>query len=481
MMVEYLAAWLLPVILGAAVCRLADGAHWPGRIAADIGGGWLAGLVLAAIACAIGARADVPHALARVLPWLGAFAVLAWVAAAVRAHRMPRARPTAIAFPSSRGLHLLWWLLAAAIVLRLLLLADEASLRPVFPWDAWSAWAIKPKTWMLLGHAEPYVSMADWLAQPHAPLRTAAAWNYPELLAWIEIWFASGAGGWDESLVNLAWCGALAAFALALYGHARRFGLHPCAAMGFCYALVSLPLVDAHVALAGYADLWIGVAAGMASLAWARWLVLRERAQWLLALGWALCLPAIKLEGSLWLLAFAFVMLLERLARTGRRAVAAAVVIAILGLLLSGGIPLPVFGLGVVRVGWNAVAIPGFGSFDLAWHDVGGSVVASLFQLPNWHLLWYVFPLLLALRWRAWRGDAPTRMFGLLVLLQWLLLFFLFFLTAAAAWAADFTSANRLILQIVPTAFVFAILLVRRVPAQRGEWLVAVPAPGRRG
>ena len=38
------------------------------------------------------------------------------------------------------------------------------------------------------------------------------AWNYPELLAWIEVWFASAAGGWNEPLVDLAWCGALAAF-----------------------------------------------------------------------------------------------------------------------------------------------------------------------------------------------------------------------------------------------------------------------------
>ena len=50
---------------------------------------------------------------------------------------------------------------------------EEALLRPVFPWDAWSAWAVKPKTWMLIGHAEPYVSMLQWLADPTAAVRTA--------------------------------------------------------------------------------------------------------------------------------------------------------------------------------------------------------------------------------------------------------------------------------------------------------------------
>jgi hypothetical protein len=32
--------------------------------------------------------------------------------------------------------------------------------------------------------------------------------------------------------------------------------------------LVSLPLIDAHVALAGYADLWVAITLGLAVLAW---------------------------------------------------------------------------------------------------------------------------------------------------------------------------------------------------------------------
>ena len=384
------------------------------------------------------------------------------------------------------GLRILWWLLVALIVSRLLLLGYEASLRPVFPWDAWSAWALKPKSWLLLGHVEPFVSMFDWLANPPAALRTAATWNYPETLAWIQVWFASAAGGWNGSLVDLAWCGALTAFAIAAYGYLRGFGLSPVLAIGLVYALVSLPLIDAHVALAGYADLWVAVTLGLATLAWSRWLIFRERAQWLLAVAFALCLPAIKLEGAVWLLAFSAVVVLELLPSRWRRGIAAVSVgCGVIGIAL-GGFSLPMLGLGWVHIAWSHVEIPAIPAFELAWHPVGGAMLASLFTLPNWHLFWYLFPVLVALRWRRLLEDRAARLLGVFVLLQLAFLFVLFFFTGAAAWAEDFTSVNRLILQVVPGIFAFIAVLLRgadfgnaapdrelQAGAQGGRWPAA--------
>ena len=465
MRTDYLLAWLLPLLFGAGVCRLlATRSAWRGMMASVLGAGWLVGVFVAALIASRVGRGDTVHAFTAVFPWLCALAVAAWAAVAVR-HRWQRKRGQPIAAleetPPSIALRVLWWLLGAAIVLRLLLLGDEASLRPVFPWDAWSAWALKPKSWLLLGQAEPYVSMADWLGDVVATTRTAATWNYPELLAWIQVWFASGAGGWNEPLVNLAWCGALAAFALAAYGYWRGLGVRPVFAIGLVYALVSLPLIDAHVALAGYADLWVAVTLGLAALAWSRWLVTRERGQWLLGVGLALCLPAIKLEGAVWLVAFAAVVILDLLPARWRWRIAGGLAgLFVLGLAL-GGFSLPLPGLGWVRIAWGEVSIAAIPAFELTWHPVGGAMLASLFTLPNWHLLWYALPLLVALRWRVLARDPAARLLGLLVLLQLAFLFVLFFFTSASAWAEDFTSANRLILQVVPCVFVFAALLLR--------------------
>lgn len=467
MRTDYVLAWLLPLIAGAGVCRLAGGARLRGHWAAALGTGWIVGLMLVAACVQLTVSAGTTHAFAQAAPWLAALATLAWLLAG---RRWWRARAVAIAAPApapraTTAMRLLWWWLLAMVVVRLLLLGDEAALRPVFPWDAWSAWAIKPKTWMLLGHAPAYVPMPEWLANAPDATRTATTWNYPELLARLQLWFASAAGGWNEPLVDIAWCGALAAFALAAYGSWRQIGLAPWLAMTLVYALVSLPLVDAHVALAGYADLWIAVVLGLATLAWSRWLLLRERGQWLLAIGLALCLPSIKLEGAIWLLAFCAVVVLDLLPARWRWKVVGAVVLAFaLGLAL-GGFSLPMLGLGWVHVAWGSVTIPGIPPFELTWHAVGGAMLSSLFTLPNWHLLWYLLPLLLAWRWRTLARDHAARLLGMLVLLQALFLFLLFFFTSAAAWAADFTSANRLILQVVPTVFVFVAVLLRGVGA----------------
>jgi len=467
--IEYLLAWLLPLLLGSGLWWLSNGGRRSnGDIAASLGVGWIGGLFVCAFAASLRARGDTLDALSLTAPWLGGLALLAWVGAVVRTRRSGTLSPRPARTDQDSLSRVIWWVLLALIVVRLLLLADEASLRPIFPWDAWSAWAVKPKTWILLGHADPYVSMAGWLADPSAARRTAASWNYPELLAWVQVWFASAAGGWNEPLVDLAWCGALGAFALAAYGYWRSFGLRGWIAIVLVYALVSLPLVDAHVALAGYADLWLAVTLGLATLAWTRWLILRERSQWLLAIAFALCMPAIKLEGAIWLLGFSAVVVLDLLPSLWRKFVAAGVVVLVVGGLLLGGFALPMLGLGWVHFAWDSVDIPSVGTFKLAWHPVGNAMLASLFTLPNWHLLWYVFPVVVSLRWRRLLHDHVARMLCLLVLQQFAFLFLLFFFTDAAAWAQDFTSANRLILQVVPCLFVFVAVLLREVgPGRR--------------
>ena len=261
--------------------------------------------------------------------------------------------------------------------------------------------------------------------------------KYPELLAWIELWFASAAGAWTEPLIDVAWCGALAAFAFAAYGYWRALGLASWLALGLVYVLVSLPLIDAHVALAGYADLWLALTLGLTTLAWVRWIIEGERGQLALAACLALCLPAIKLEGAVWLLAFGAVVVLDVLPRRWRWRTLGALAVVAVAAVAAGA-------FGPVQVSFNRIDIPSLGTFSPAWHGVGGAMVASLFTLPNWHLFWYAVPVLLLIRRKRLAGDRAARMLGLMLLLDFAFLFVLFFLTTASAWALDFTSAMRI-------------------------------------
>ena len=461
---NYIAAWVLPLLTGSGLwIAFNGGVRRPGDPAVAIGAGWLIGVFVAAGCARWSAPADTAHAFAHAWPWVAAIGVIAWIAAIMRmrgaAIRVRFAEETSVQAGRFLWTRWSWWLLLLLIVVRFLLIGDEASMRPVFPWDAWSAWSMKPKAWFLAGRMEPYVPMLEWISHADAAVRTAGAWRYPELLAWVQLWFASAAGAWNEPLVDLAWTGALCAFALAAYGCWRAFALPPWIAMGLVYAFISLPLIDAHVALAGYADIWVAITLGLALLAWTRWLLFRERGQWLLALAIAFCLPMLKLEGMVWLLAFLMVVVLDLLPKARRLRLT----IAAGALLAAGAFVALLFGVGVVRLVRDGVEITSLGTFGLGWHSVGGAMVASLFTLPNWHLLWYLVPLLLILRARRFRDDRSARLLGLLVLFDFAFLFVLFFLTGAGAWAEDFTSANRLILQVVPSVFVLASVLLRGV------------------
>jgi hypothetical protein len=452
----YFFAWLLPLFTGSGVWLALRGVRARGDAFAAIGAGWLVGVFLAAASARFAASGETRLAISHAWPWLAGAGIVAWAVAIARWRKAssPVWQTGAV---TPLLVRVAITLLLAWIGLRFLTIGQEALLRPVFPWDAWSAWSTKPKTWFYVGHMEPYVSMTEWLSRANEALRTQSAWRYPELLAWIEIWFASGASAWNEPLVDVAWCGALAAFAFAAYGYWRANGLAPWLGVALVYALVSLPLVDAHVALAGYADLWLALTLGLVSLAWTRWLIRRDPGQGLLAVATALCLPMIKLEGMVWLLAFLGVVLLDLVPSQWRwRAALSLAALVVVGVLAA-------VGMGAIAISWGSITIPSLGTFALAWHGVGGAIAASLFTLPNWHLLWYAVPVLLVVQRRRFRVDRAARLLGLMLLVDFAFLFVLFFLTTASAWAQDFTSANRLILQLVPSVIVLAALLLRPI------------------
>lgn len=462
-MTAWLLAWLLPLAAGSGLCVvLGCGLRGRWDIAAALGNGLLLGWFLTAWLVSLLSSADTPHAFAHVAPWLGAIAVLAWAGAIA----LRRRQAWAVTPPLPRAWRIAWWLFLALIVVHLAVLGSEALLRPTFPWDAWSAWAVKPKTWFLLDHYVPYVDPASWLADPSVPARTSAVWDYPPLLAWLQVWFASACGEWNEPRINLAWTGVLAAVAVASYGQWRAIGIGRGLAMALVYAFVSLPLVGVHAALAGYADIWLAAALGMAVLAWLRWLRRREVGQLVLAIAFVLSLPVIKLEGAVWLLVFSVVAVLAMLPVRWRwRLVALAIGLVVLGVAL-GGFLFPMLGLGWVRVDWGQVVVPALGTLDLHWRPVGTAMLSGLLTLPNWHLLWYVLPLLVIWRWRVLVHDRASACLGSMLGACAAFLFVLFFFTDASAWAQNYTSANRLVLHLVPAVFSLAALLLADLSAE---------------
>src|SRR5690242_1063796 len=151
-------AWLLPLFAGSGVWLALRDVRAHGDAFAAIGAGWLVGVFLAAACARFAASGDTRLAVAHAWPWLVGIGVVAWAIAIVRLRKGAPARLeaepiTPLVVRIAIAFLLVW------IGLRFFAIGQEALLRPVFPWDAWSAWSTKPKTWFYVGHMEPYVSM----------------------------------------------------------------------------------------------------------------------------------------------------------------------------------------------------------------------------------------------------------------------------------------------------------------------------------
>ena len=453
-------AWLLPIFAGTATWLALCPTRRPGWRAAALGYGIVAGMLIGAGATALFARADTAHALAHAAGWIAGFGIVATTIA------WWRRRPCTVVSGRSEKINIwtsgLLALAMASLLWRGWIALREILLRPTFPWDAWDAWAVKSKTWFLLGHYAPFVSLQDWLRAVGTDVHTGIAWSYPATLAWLQVWFASAADGWIEPMVNLPWLALWVGLLFGHYGQWRALGLSRVKALVGVYALGSLPLLDVHVALAGYADLWIATVLGFGVLAWMRWIEQRDRGQLAIAAICAMLLPALKLEGGVWLLLFVCVAAFGSLPRRWRW-YAIGIGTCAIGLgIVFGNLVLPLVALGWTHVEGGAVEVPVIGRLAIGWHAAAfDGVLNALFAQRNWNMLWWLAPIIVVLRWREARAHESIRLLGLFLLAGFGFLLFLFLFTDAARWAESYTAINRLIMHLVPATITLLALLLR--------------------
>jgi len=457
----YAVAMALPVVAGAlgvlALCR-----GGPGRLALALGYGSVLGMLVASALTALTARADTVHAWNHAAVWLALCAAVAGVVVVYRQRASSRKVSPAPSEKVKYWKNIIIALALASLIWRGFIMAGEVLQRPTYPWDAWVAWAVKSKTWFLLGHYAPFVPIDAWLGTAGAELYSGPAWAYPATLSWMQVWFASAAGDWIEPLVNLPWLVLWIGLLLGHYGQWRALGLCRTRAVIAVYVLGSLPLLSSHVALAGYADLWVATLFGFAVLAWLRWQERGERDQLILALICAAVLPLLKLEGMVWCLSLLAAIGFGALSRRRRWRAAALAAAVLLVIVLVGQSNMLFAAIGWVRSGSRAIDIPVIGKLSVAWHgDAASGVLRSLFAQSNWHVLWWLVVPVLIWRRRVLRASDALSLCSLLLLACFVLLLFLFVFTDAAEWAESYTAVNRLIMHITPAVVSLLALLLR--------------------
>ncbi|MDP4030344.1 MAG: hypothetical protein Q8P42_15420 [Gallionella sp.] len=330
--------------------------------------------------------------------------------------------------------------LLALIVVRLAGLGLEIIWQPLFPWDAWSQWATKARVWYETGHLIPFAPPDVWL-QGGAVYYDRAP-HYPPAIPLLQAWISFGLGRWDDTLMSLPWLMGAVALTLAFYGQARQWGIAPLFAMMFTYFLISLPLLDAHVALAGNADLFLGAAYGLAAFAFFHWT--RSRATWQGAMAILLGAGCILLKqpGIGWALTLLPAFWVALAPRAG----------------LIGTLTLGVLGLaGLLLFGQGGFHLLGY-TLKFAYTPVWLPLWDNLAVLDNWHLLFYLaaaallafLPRLFAPAYRAMTVAVGSALAFILAI---------FFFTHVSAWVEDYTVINRALLHLVPMLLFYVMVL----------------------
>ncbi|MBK6805592.1 MAG: hypothetical protein IPG84_12355 [Betaproteobacteria bacterium] len=345
----------------------------------------------------------------------------------------------------------LFWLALSLIAIRLAGLAVDVVVAPLRGYDQWAHWATKARVWFEHGRMVPFVSPDTWLARGDPSLFIDASPGHPGTTPLLQAWTANFLAAWNESLINLPWIALSVALPAAFFAQARLAGAGVALAMVAAWLLMTLPILDAHIASAGAADVFMAATYGLAAMAAWRWSVTREAPMAWLALVMAVAGVLVKVEGVLWMSTLVPGVVVA-LSRRAGFALAGAAAVAFAGYLAFGPARLPL--MGYVLLSRPVNVLP--------------AVIDHVFVFDNWHLAAYALVALVAWRWRRLLSPrlAPMTMtmaaaVGLVVVV--------YFFTSAAGGVADETLVNRFLLHLAPALAFYALLLYVGGGERRGD------------
>jgi len=356
----------------------------------------------------------------------------------------------------------LWWLLVLLLVIRFCGLAFEELWRPLYPWDAWMNWAPKAKTWFELKELVPYVHPDSWPMQSMQSgaytLANPKASTYPPLVPLVQLWAALGIGEWRDNWVNLPWLFAGIALIMAVYGQLHLLHIHPVWSMLTIYLLFSTPYINTHIALAGYAELWLAAFYTLGFLSFSRWVISGQRFQLLLTILMMIACILTKKPGMLWASTLMLGILFNMLSVRWRliTLVSCALVVALWWIM--GGIQFELSNGQNFTFTPDELKIDGAMHYAFWYHPVGEYFARNLLVLENWHLI----------GWLILLGTLPIFVIciahkrllpiAIPIIFSSISIGLIFFFTNHYAAAIDSTTLNRAVFHILPSMYLLAVI-----------------------
>jgi hypothetical protein len=342
----------------------------------------------------------------------------------------------------------------ALLASRLIAIGLEAYTRPVWAWDAKQHWTKQARVFFELRSLVPYVSLQQWLDLGGRGVYTNMHPDYPIATPLLQAWTATALGYWHSSLVNLFWPIMWLGLGLVFFSQARIASASLPVAIAATYMLLSMPLLNIHAALAGYADLLMAACYLGAVAAFYNWS--RSRAAWqlLLSLFAGVGCLLIKNEGIYWLMTLLPGILLVTFGlRRG------------LALLALGGIIVLI--LIMLLPSDQLISGHSISSLDISYRpESWRPIFLSALVHDNWHFLIYLFiPALLVVPLYA-REQIPL---AAVVASAIALYMVLYLLTSNAAGAVRFTSLNRVALQLAPAIGFLSLTVYLELSKRQGN------------
>jgi len=298
--------------------------------------------------------------------------------------------------------------LLALLAWRYLTILQELLLRPLFAWDAWMNWAPKAIVWFHLEHLVEFVNPEQWLSQGpglnNYTLGNMEASNYPPAVPLIQLWSMMGAGTWDHSYLFLPWFLAAVNLGLALYGHLRLSGSSVLAATLACYLLLSMPFLNVHTVLVGYADIWLAATFSLAVFSLSEWHLNRSWSYGVLLLLMALFCSQLKIPGIV-LAAILISTFIRSVISADHKTelVVTSGLAVLIALVLWIGVDVDTEHFGHLIFRKDFISIPVLGDYSLELHAVWGKFLDSMFVMINWNIFWYLLAALFVIT--TLRGD----------------------------------------------------------------------------
>lgn len=453
--------WWLGLALLLALRPRADTAS-DGQMPWLVGGGYLAGAFLLTVWMRLSSVAGVKFNVWLIALPLVVVAVVLSVLAARRNRLATGVRALFIAPALSGALRAAWWLIIAWLALRFAMLAFEVSVRPLYPWDAWTQWATKARVWYELGYLAPFGRIDAWLAA-NGGLYFDASPEYPPTMPLLQVWSCLVLGRWDDTVMNGPWWFIGVALTLVMYGGLRSLGANALAALVGAFLVASMPLANAHIALAGYADLPMAAYYAAAAFALLRWMRDRRAVDAVATLLFAAACTQVKNPGWFWVATLIPAFVVARWPRYGVRIAFAGFALAIVAL-----VALARFKLRLFNYELNLTYAP-------AWADLA----QSYFLLGNWHVLWYGAIAMATIAWRSLLTPALAPL-TTIVIGGLLFLFMVFGFTTASYYISDQTTVNRATLHLAPLVVAFMVLTWQAFATRWAATHADAPAPALR-